>query len=132
MPSIITNIARITPGGASLISANKANEIIDAINALRSFVLTPNVNVGSFAFTPSQAFLDLTLFDNRLRVVESQSSSSSNSITLLQNNVTILQNNVSVLQNNVTTINNRLNNVTINGSGSCAGNNITITVNINI
>ncbi len=132
MPTIITNIPRIEAGGDSLVSAKKANELIDAINAIRAAMITPNTNVGKFSVSGSQFILDLSQFDQRLQAVEAQSGSDSTNITLLQNNVTILQNNVSVLQNNVTTINNRLNNVTINGSGSCAGNNITLTVNINI
>ncbi len=83
MPSVVTNIARIVPGSNSLISANRANELIDAINALRSFVLTPNVNVGSFSFLKSQAILDLSKFDARLRAVEANNSSG-----LFSNNVT--------------------------------------------
>ncbi len=125
MAYIIKNIARIIPGGVSMISAEKANELIDRINAITCGYIFPNVNVGTLNVSGSQFIIDLSQLDERLQAVESQSDSSSNNITSMQNNITILQ-------NNVTTVENRLNNVTINGSGSCAGNNITITVNINI
>jgi hypothetical protein len=118
MPSIITNIARIEPGGESLISAKKANELIDAINAMRAAVLFPNTNVGSFLVTNSQFILNLSQFDQRLQAVESSASSSSNSITSIQNNITIIEN--------------RLNNPNITASGTCTGNNITINISLNI
>ena len=118
MPTIIKNIALIEAGGESLVSAKRANEIIERLNAITSAILAPNVNVGNFQTTGSQFILDLSLFDSRLKAVEDElgtGTGSNNSIT-----------------NRVSNIENRLENVTINGSGSCSGNNISITVNINI
>jgi hypothetical protein len=111
MPSIVANIARIEVGGESLVSAAKANELIDAINALRCATIAPSVNVGVVNCSSSQVIYDFALFDNRLKAVESGMTSSNT---------------------NITNIENRLANVTINGSGTCSGNNISITVNINI
>lgn len=97
MPNVITNIAPVVAGEESLVSAKRANELIDAINAIRAGTVAPAVNVGKFSCTANQFILDLSLFDNRLKAVED-----------------------------------RLNAASINASGACSGNNITINISLNI
>lgn len=70
MPATWTAIRRIEVGGVSLISADKANELIDAINYLASMTVNPAANVGAFKMGAPAAILDLTLLDNRLSNVE--------------------------------------------------------------
>ena len=90
MASIVTNIARIEVGGESLVSAAKANELIDAINALRNMQIVNGNNIGTVAVTKTQVFLDFTKLEQRLL------------------------------------------DPTITASGTCANNNITINISLNI
>lgn len=65
-------IKRIEAGGTSLLSAEKANELIDAINALGRMQINPTANVGTFYMGNPFGILDLGLLDSRLSNVEAR------------------------------------------------------------
>jgi hypothetical protein len=62
-------IARCAKGGASLVQANYANQLIDLLNALGGGRVAPISNVGKM-MSGGQFILDLSLLDARLRAIE--------------------------------------------------------------
>lgn len=101
-------IERIQEGGVSLVSAKKANELIDAINALMGAKIVPIAGFGKMMAAGGQVIYDYTAADGRLG------------------------GNIDGLQGQIDNINNRINNATINANGVCMGNNITINISLNI
>ena len=100
-------IERIQEGGISLVSATRANELIDAVNALMGARIVPIAGFGKMMAAGGQVVYDFTAADGRFTV---------------SGNV----------QEQIDAINNRLDNATINGEGTCMGNNIAINISLNI
>ena len=90
MATIISNIPRIVPGGASLVSAELANMLIDRVNALYNMQVMNGGNIATVSVTASQVFLDFSKLEQRLT------------------------------------------NPALTASGTCANNNITINISLNI
>lgn len=105
-------IPECKPGGDSLVSAAYANKIIIPLNGILQGRVAPIAGVGSFKYAGGMFILDLSLFDQRVRALESGTSANT--------------------QDQIDAINNRLDNATINGSGECMGNNISINISLNI
>ena len=123
MATGFTPIPRCKEGGVSLISAEYANKLIDAINILGAMGIAPIANVGKATFGQPGLILDLSQLDGRLKAVESQ---------VFVNNTPSLSNRVSILENYTVYLNNRMNNASIVANGTCTGNNIAINISLNI
>lgn len=120
-------IEPIMPGGASLISATKANELIAVLNSLLLARVTPTANVGTIFQSPTGIVLDLSALIGRVTSLESRMSSSTANFISINSSLTSISNNVSILQNNVATIQTQINNATINAVCDANG---TLTVNL--
>ena len=101
-------------GEASLVSVAVANPLVQTVNALGNMKIAPFANVGKILISQQtgQCIFDLSALDSRLRAVEGA----------VQTNY----------QSQINNINSRLNNATINASGTCTGNNIEINISLNI
>lgn len=65
-----TPLPRIVKGDVSLVSAERANQLIDFVNAIGGGKIAPIANVGKMMMAGGQFILDLSLMDARLRAVE--------------------------------------------------------------
>lgn len=63
-------IPRIQEGGISLMSAAKANEVIDLVNALGAAQISPYANIGKMMMAGGRAIYDFAALDSRLRAIE--------------------------------------------------------------
>ncbi len=122
MASIISDIPRIVPQGDSLISAAKANELIDMINALKNMLVNPIQNGITISGTKGQIIFDWTQLDSRITMLESLVTGSATNGASTNANAS--------LSGRVSNLEFRANNITGNGSGTCNGNGITLTLNI--
>lgn len=123
-------IALIDEGGVSLVSAERANEIIVVLNALLNSQFNPAQNVGTVTYSPTGFIWDISQLAARVSALElatgldSNTNSTAaansvavqinniqNSITVINNNVTNLSNTVTNLGDNVTTMNNTVTNL---------------------
>ena len=84
MASVFTNIPRCTVGGDSLVSAEYANRLIDAVNALMNMQIVGSNNIAKPAISGSQVFLDFSKLEERL-----SNPSMTASGTCSGNNITI-------------------------------------------
>lgn len=66
MAAVFTNIPRVVVGGDSLVSAEYANRLIDAVNALMNLQVVGANNIAKITSTGSQVFLDLSKLEDRL------------------------------------------------------------------
>src|ERR1700680_570357 len=96
MSDLLENIPECTPNGTSLLSAEYANKIIRAVNAMKNMIINPTQNVGFVTHTQSQFVLDLSKVDSRLSALEAlvtstPASGNTNANTSILGNVSDLQ-----------------------------------------
>lgn len=63
-------IPRIVVGEESLVSASRANKLIDAVNALMGAKIAPIANVGKMMASGGHVIYDFQVFDSRLKALE--------------------------------------------------------------
>jgi hypothetical protein len=117
-----TPIAKIVPGETSLVSAARANELIDAINAIASMRVTPDSAGAMWTMSRTSAELSLAALDKRLHDLEVQLNGDSTA-------------NTGTSGNSSTTIDARLTNIesrlaAASATANCSGNSISITFTI--
>ena len=96
-------IPRIVVGEESLVSASRANEIIDLLNAIGGGRVAPIANVGKMMLAGGQFIIDLSLFDARLRKVEAAVyGPAGNNTTSLANTVAMINNSLHAASINAT------------------------------
>lgn len=148
-------IQRIEVGGVSLVSAERANQIIDRLNDISQARVAPIAGVGKFVSAAGSFILDLSQLDERVRAVEAGDGSLVwnavyNTAGALGSNTLVVANTVyanfrqvngnawldfSALHNTLTAINSRLTNLiaSINNSSisaNCNANSNAITVTL--
>ena len=140
MSDLLENIPECVAGGESLLSAEYANKLIRAVNALKNLAVNPTQNIAFVIHTKSQMVLDLSKADERLSALESQvtstpSSGNTNANTSLSGNVSQLQNfsanaalDIINAQDDIRDLEDRVNNITITANGTCANGVITINI----
>ena len=84
MAGVFTNIPRVTVGGDSLVSAEYANRLIDAVNALMNLQVVGANNIATVSITAGQVYLDFAKLEDRLTnpTVTANGSCSGNNITI--------------------------------------------------
>lgn len=152
MPAGAQQIPRVEVGGVSLVSAEYANKLIGAINAVRGARVAPVAGVGKFVVSESDFILDLSDLDARLRSLASGAELNAvyNTGGITNSNVLVSANvryaefraigvngylDFSALHNTLTSINSRLTNLiasinNANISANCNANTNAITVTL--
>jgi hypothetical protein len=112
-------------GGVTLISSERANELIVVLNALLNAQMNPAQNVGTVTYSPTGFIWDLSQLAARVSALElatgldsntnsvtaansvqAQLNAINNSLTVINNTVTNLSNTVTNLDNSVTNLDN--------------------------
>lgn len=108
-------------GGVTLISSERANELIVVLNALLNATMNPQQNVGSIMYSPNGMIWDLSALVQRVSTLEqvtgvdsnTNSSADANSI---QNQINNINNSLTVINNSLTSINSSISSVSSNVS----------------